>query len=123
MHTIIAICQVSAALGLLNVWVLRFGRRTAYRGGAAQTMLEEFAAYGLPTWFAYLIGTLKIAASIALIAGLWFPIVVVPAAALIGMLMLGALAMHMKIRDPVRKSLPALGMLLLVITILGGSIG
>lgn len=123
MHNIIAICQVIAAVGLLNVWVLRFGRSTSYRGGTAQTMREEFAAYGLPQWFVYLIGTLKIGIALALLSGLWFPIVVIPAASLLGALMLGALAMHIKIRDPLRKSFPALGMLLLAVTMLGGSIG
>lgn len=121
MHTMIAVCQVTAALGLLNVWVLRFGRSTAYRGGAARTMLEEFAAYGLPPWMTYLIGTLKIGAAIALIAGLWFPVVVIPSAALVALLMLGAITMHLKIRDPLQKSVPALGMLLLLVTILAGS--
>ena len=74
-------------------------------------MPEEFAAYGLPAWFAYTIGALKVGAALALIAGIWFPVLVLPAAALICILMLGALAMHAKIGDPPRKSLPAVGML------------
>ena len=117
-----SILQLTAALGLLNVWLLRFNRRTAYRGGEAASMPEEFAAYGLPAWFAYVIGTLKVGAALALIAGIWFPAVVLPAAALICVLMLGALAMHARIGDPLRKSLPALGMLLLCLAIGWGAL-
>lgn len=121
MGTVTVILQIVAALGLLNVWLLRFNQRTAYRGGAAGSMREEFTAYGLPSWFAYVIGALKIGSALALIGGIWFPSVVLPAAALVCVLMLGALAMHAKIRDPLTKYVPALGMLLLCLGILWGA--
>ena len=116
------VLQVIAALGLLNVWLLRFNQGTQYRGGSARTMREEFAAYGLPAWFVYVVGALKVGAAIALLAGLWLPALVFPAAALVGVLMVGALAMHAKIRDPLSKSLPALAMLAIALTICWGSI-
>jgi len=121
MRTIMVILQFAAALGLLNVWLLRFHQRTGYRGGDAGSMVEEFAAYGLPAWFAYVIGSLKIGAALALIAGIWIPTLVLPAAALVSILMLGALAMHIKIADPLKKSLPALGMLALCLAISWGA--
>lgn len=120
MRTIIYILQITVALGLLNVWLLRFNQRTAYRGGNAGSMREEFAAYGLPAWFAYLIGALKIGAALALIVGIWFPVLVLPAAGLISVLMVGALSMHVKIHDSLKKSLPALGMLALSLGICWG---
>jgi uncharacterized membrane protein YphA (DoxX/SURF4 family) len=113
------ILQAAVAFGLLNVWLLRFTQRTPYRGGGASSMHEEFAAYGLPAWSVYVVGTLKVGAAIALLAGIWFPALVLPAAALICVLMLGALAMHAKIRDPLVKFLPALVMLTLCLGILG----
>ena len=84
-------------------------------------MREEFAAYGLPVWFTYVVGTLKVGSAVALLAGIWFPALVLPAAALVCVLMLGALAMHTKIRDPLQKSLPALIMLALCVAILWGA--
>ena len=123
MRTIVVICQVVAALGLLNVWLLRSSQATSYRGGEARSMREEFQAYGLPAWFTYVIGALKIGVAIALIAGVWFPALVLPAALLLSILMLGALAMHVKVHDPVKKSLPALGMLALALIIVWGSLG
>ena len=121
MRTALVMLQVTAALGLLNVWLLRFNQRTAYRGGTAGSMLEEFAAYGLPRWSAYVVGALKVGAALALLAGIWLPVVVLPAAALVCVLMLGALAMHAKIRDPLQKSLPALLMLTLCVGIIWGA--
>lgn len=122
MNTVISILQIAVAVGLLNVWLLRFQRSTAYRGGNARSMREEFAVYGLPAWSPYVIGTLKVGAALCLIAGLWLPFLVFPSAALIAVLMLGALAMHLKIRDPLRKSAPALLMLALSIAICLGSV-
>lgn len=107
MRTLLAVLQIAVALGLLNVWLLRARQRTAYRGGNASSMAGEFAEYGLPEWFMYAIGFLKVAAAVLLIIGLWAPVVIVPTALTICALMLGALAMHLKVGDPVRKSLPA----------------
>ena len=121
MSSIIPVLQLIVAIGLLNVWLLRFNTRTAYRGGNAATMQEEFAAYGLPTGSVYVVGGLKVGVALAMIAGLWFPVVVVPAALLLAALMLGALAMHVKIRDPLQKSIPALLMLALAVSIAIGS--
>lgn len=121
MNTAIPILQTIVALGLLNVWLLRFKRTTAYRGGQARTMPEEFAAYGLPGWSTYVIGALKISGALFLLLGIWVHPVVAPAALLIGTLMLGALSMHLKIGDPVKKSVPAFVMLTLCVVIYWGS--
>lgn len=122
MHLAISILQIVVALGLLNVWLLRFHRSTGYRGGNAATMREEFAVYGLPGWSTYLVGALKIGAALCLIVGVWVPRLVFPAALLVGILMLGALAMHLKVQDPLKKSVPALAILVMCILICLGSI-
>ena len=67
------ILQVVVGLGILNVWLLRAQSSTAYRGGSAQSLREEFAAYGQPDWFFYLVGVLKIGSGVLLIVGLWVP--------------------------------------------------
>ncbi len=121
MNIVTAALQIVVALGLLNVWLLRAQRRTSYRGGNARSMQEEFAAYGLPDWSRYVIGTLKVGSAVCLIAGLWLPGLVLPAASLVVLLMLGALAMHLKIGDGLTKSVPALVMLVLSIGICLGS--
>ena len=108
MQIAISIFQVVLALILLDVWLLRSNQRTAYRGGDAHTMKEEFAVYGLPAWAMYVVGVLKVGAAVCLLAGLWFHTLVFFAALVILLLMVGALVMHWKIRDPWKKSYPAL---------------
>ena len=105
--------QIIVGLGLLNVWLVRGRSSTSYRGGAAQTLQEEFAAYGLPGFAFYLVGALKVGAAVVLIAGVWMALPVRAAAGLVAALMLGAVAMHVKVGDPLMKSLPAALMLAL----------
>lgn len=109
-HTLL---QLITALGLLNVWLLRSSSATSYRGGNAQSLKEEFSAYGLPGAAFYVVGSLKVGAAIALLIGIWVPSVVQPAASLVAVLMVGAVSMHVKVGDPIVKSVPALGMLAL----------
>ncbi len=103
--------QIIVGLGLLNVWLVRGRSSTSYRGGAAQTLQEEFATYGLPGVAFYLVGALKTGAAVVLLAGVWIALPVREAAGLIAVLMLGAIVMHLKVGDPVMKSLPAALML------------
>jgi uncharacterized membrane protein YphA (DoxX/SURF4 family) len=112
-----AVLQVIVGLGLLNVWLLRSTAATPYRGGKATTLKEEFAAYGLPEGAWYVVGALKVAAGILLIAGVWLPLPVDIAAGVVAVLMVGALAMHLKVRDPLMKSLPAALMLAMCLAI------
>lgn len=121
MRVFIFILQIAVALGLLNVWLLRYNRATGYRGGKAQNMREEFAVYGLPGWFTYVVGFLKVAAALCLLLGIWIHPIVLPAAALVAALMVGALAMHIKVHDPLKKSLPALSVLVLSLLICIGT--
>jgi hypothetical protein len=111
------ILQVIAGLGLINVWLVRPRSATAFRGGASQTLREEFAAYGLPDWCFYAVGAAKIVSAVMLIVGIWVPQVVLPATLVVAVLMVGALAMHAKVKDPLTKSVPAVLMLAMVVGI------
>jgi len=120
MSTLIVLLQVFVALGIYNVWLLRARKATSYRGGDAKTIFEEFKNYGLPLIFVPIVGGLKLLAATALIAGIWFTPLVLPSAGLIAFLMLGAVSMHIKVRDPFFKAMPATGMLMLCIFIIAG---
>lgn len=111
MFFISSILQVIVGLGLLNVWLLRRGSTTAYRGGAAKNLKEEFATYGLPTAIFYIVGGLKIICGALLLVGLAYPPVVLPAAAVVVVLMVGAIVMHLKVGDAMLKYVPATMML------------
>ncbi len=99
--------QVAVSLGLFNVWLVRPKLQTAYRGGQAKTLFEEFRVYGLPTWSFFVVGALKIACAILLIVGVWVSPLKVAAAIGIAILMAGAVLMHAKVGDPLRKAFPA----------------
>ena len=45
------------------------------------------------------------------------PALALPAASVLALLMLGAIAMHLKIQDPLLKSVPALSMLAMTATL------
>lgn len=122
---IVPVVQIIIALGLINVWLVRFKKPTAYRGGSAQNMMQEFATYGLPTWFMYVVGFLKLAIAIIMIVTVLVPNLLwlgVYAAAVLAVLMLGAIVMHIKVRDGLKKMLPATGMLAMAIIVIIASI-
>jgi uncharacterized membrane protein YphA (DoxX/SURF4 family) len=117
METVLLVIQIVIALAILNVWILRFGKQTEWRGGDAKNMKEEFQVYGLPGWFLLLIGSLKVLCAAGLIAGIWIPSLTKPAALGLAALMLGAVAMHLKVKDPLKKSLPAFTVLILCLIV------
>ena len=112
-----ALLQVILALGLINVWLVRSGKATAFRGGLSTNLKQEFAAYGLSDAVFYGVGALKLGSAAALLAGLWVPELALPAAAVLAALMVGALVMHLKVKDPLLKSAPALAMLAMTTTL------
>lgn len=107
------ILQLVVGLGILNVWLLRFNKDTSYRGGDASSMKEEFKTYGLPESFIYIVGFIKVTLAIMLIAGIWIESLVFPAAIGMAIMMLGAIIMHLKIKDTLRQTLPALSLLVI----------
>jgi len=115
--TVQDVLQLVVGLGLLNVWIVRSGTATAYRGGTATSLREEFAVYGLPAFAFPVVGVLKVSSALVLIAGVWMTLPVREAAALVAALMVGAIAMHLKVRDPLVRALPATAMLAMSVAI------
>ena len=109
--------QLIVALGILNVWLLRSGKATAFRGGEAKNLREEILTYGLPFWFMCIVGALKVSFALSLIAGIWTHQLTQPAAIGMGFLMLGAFLMHLKVKDPINKALPSLAVLVMCVAI------
>jgi uncharacterized membrane protein YphA (DoxX/SURF4 family) len=117
MKSVVLLSQIVVALGIFNVWILRFRKTTNWRGGNARNLTEELQVYGLPGWFMGLVGSLKLLCATLLIAGSWFPNLTKPAAVGMAVLMLGALFMHLKVKDPLQRSLPAFCVLALCVVI------
>lgn len=107
MEYIIIALKVAVGLSLLNVWILQFNKATQWRGGNAQNMIEEFKAYGLNKEMCYVVGFFKVSLSLLLLASIYFTSLENYAAAGLAVLLSGSIAMHLKIKDPMKKSLPA----------------
>ena len=114
---LIYIFQVVIALSVIRVWTMNFNKPSRWRGGGARNMKEEFMVYGIPSWVMYSVGTLKVTFSVGLLAGLWIPEVVKFSASGIAIMMFFAIIMHVKIKDPLIRSIPAITFMVLSILI------
>ena len=102
------IFHVSIILGIFYAWTIGFNRESKYRPCRAKNMKEEFIVYGLPFWFMYTIGAVKLILSTLLIFGFFYPFLLKPVAAALCVVMAGAVLMHLKIReDKLIKALPS----------------
>ena len=119
----IMILQLIISIGLINVWLLRFNKATEYRGGNAKNMNEEFIAYGLPEWSMYLVGFLKVAIAIMLIVSIWIEELLFYNLIVLTALMIAAVFMHLKVKDPIKKSYPALSILFMIALIMYFTMG
>ena len=108
MRMIGKLTQTTAALWILNVWFNRFSKDTGYRGGDAKNMKEEFEVYGLSEGTMYAVGAVKVTCASLMLVGHVKPRLARPASAGLAVFMLGAIGMHIKVGDPVKRYLPAL---------------
>ncbi|MAU36337.1 MAG: hypothetical protein CMD14_03070 [Flavobacteriales bacterium] len=118
MTTLTFILNLVIAFTLLNVWLIRRNKQTIYRGGDATSMSEEFSTYGLPKWFMYVVGSLKVIIAFLLIIGIWISKLNMYSYILLALLMLGAIIMHLKVKDKIIKSVPALSLLTLLLLLI-----
>ena len=119
---LLLIFNLIIALGIINVWLVRFQQETQWRGGEAKSLKEEFQVYGLPIWFMYIVGFMKITLAILLIIGMWIPKINLYTSIAMIILMIGAVIMHIKVNDPLKKSIPAFSIIILLIGIILNSI-
>ena len=96
------IAQVIVALSIAYVWIFRF-----------DNIVKEFKQYGLSDLTRSIVGSAKIAMSTLLVAGIWYPDLVVIPSLLIAFLMLSAQYFHFKVSNPWRKYIPSLLLLIL----------
>ena len=100
MELITTLSQIIIAVSILIVWVFRF-----------DNIVIEFKQYGLSDLIRSLVGAAKIAMATLLIAGIWYPTLILVPAGVIAFLMLCALFAHFSVRNPMQKYLPAFSLL------------
>jgi uncharacterized membrane protein YphA (DoxX/SURF4 family) len=82
----------------------------AMRLAAVEFEVQGFAHFGYAPWFMYAIGALELGAGLALL----FRRAATPAALVLGVVMVGAAASHLRAGDGVLLALPALVLLALL---------
>lgn len=102
MQTLVILSQLIIALSIVIVWVFRF-----------DNIVKEFRQYGLPDLVRNIVGAAKIALATLLVAGIWYPSLVLVPALIMALLMVGAQWAHFKVHNPWQKHLPSLFLLIL----------
>ena len=111
MKVLSKILSVIVGLTVINVWLFRSNKSTSYRGGNANSLMEEFEVYGLGDYF-LTIGIIKVGLAVLLILSLYYKKLRMFSALGIGLMMLVAIYMHFSVGDELIKSMPASIMLL-----------
>lgn len=117
MHFVITILQIFLAIAMFDVWLFRYRTPGCFRGGDSTTMEEEFKVYGLSDNFRRLVRILKLSAGTLMVVGVWYDSIAFLAGVLLGFLMFGALAMHIKVKDPLFKAIPAISFFLMSVLV------
>lgn len=89
MTTYSIIAQILVALAILIIWVFRF-----------YNVEKEFKSYGLSDLTRNLVGASKIALSTLLVAGIWYPGLLLGSSLLMALLMLAAQYFHFRAKHP-----------------------
>ena len=106
MNTYSSIAQLIVALSVGYVWIFRF-----------DNIVKEFHQYGLSDLTRTMVGAAKIILATLLVAGIWYPALVLVPALLMALLMAAAQYFHFKVHNPWSKHLPSLFLLVLCVFI------
>ena len=106
MTNLSVIAQIIVALSIVIVWVFRF-----------DNIVKEFKQYGLSNLTRTIVGSTKIVLATLLIAGIWYPSLVLIPALIMAFLMISAQYFHFMVKNPWQKRMPSLFLLLLCLFI------
>ena len=108
MENLVIIAQLVLALSVAFVWIFRF-----------DNIVLEFRQYGLPDLIRNLVGASKISLATLLIAGIWYPDLVLYSSLAMAFLMICAQLAHFKVKNPIAKHFPSLILLIISLFIAG----
>ena len=100
--------KLIVGLSILNVWLIQPKKATKWRGGNAKTIIEEFEVYGLSKTVCYVVGFLKVSLALILLASIKFESLTLIGRIGLALLLLGSVIFHIKVKDELFKSFPAL---------------
>lgn len=100
------LAQIIVATSVAYVWIFRY-----------YVIIKEFKDFGLSDLTRTFVGASKISLATLLIAGIWYPSLILIPSILMGLFMLAAQYFHYKIKNPFIKHLPSLFFLILCVFI------
>ncbi len=106
MSELAGVAQLIVAASIFYVWIFRF-----------ENIVKEFNQYSLSVLIRSMVGAAKIALSTLLVAGIWYPSLILIPTLLLALLMVAAQYFHFKTGNPWQKRIPSLLLLLLCIFI------
>lgn len=102
MENLMNVAQLIVAVSVVYVWTFRF-----------HNVLKEFEQFGLSDLTRNLVGATKISLATLVVAGIWYPSLILIPSILMGLLMISAQYFHFKISNPFIKHVPSLILLVL----------
>ncbi len=100
------VAQLIVSASIIIVWIFRF-----------DNIVKEFHQYGLTDLTRSIVGSTKIALATLIVAGIWYPSLVLVPTLLMAILMLSAQYFHFKVNNSWQKRMPSLFLLLLCLFI------
>ncbi len=112
MSQILILSQIIIFLSIWIVWVFRF-----------DNIVLEFQQYGFSSLFRNFIGALKISLASLILIGVWNPKLVLIPSIVMALLMVAAQFTHFRVRNPIKKYIPSLALLILCLVVINGHLG
>ena len=104
---LVAILQIVTATSILFVWVVRY-----------KNIIQEFEQYNLPSWLRDVVGIFKLSFAIMLLIGIFDERFKIIGAGGLSLLMIAALITHLRVKNPIYKTLPSITLLSFSVIIL-----
>lgn len=98
---------------LILIFILAGGSKIA----GAKVQVEAFNHLGLPQWFRVITGLVQYVGVAGLIIGFWHPWATAWAGVWLGITMLFGCIAHLKVKDPISKTMPALVLAVIAIVL------
>ena len=115
---IIIALKIIVGISIINVWLIQPNKPSKWRGGDATTITEEFNVYGLSNTFYKIIFVIKVGLAILLLISIKYDFLTLYSSIGLALLLGGSILMHIKIKDPLFKSFPALLFMIMNLAIL-----
>jgi hypothetical protein len=110
--TTTAVAQIVIAVSVAWVWIVRL-----------PNVGREFEEYHIPDLIRNLVGASKIALGTLLVAGIWYPSLVLLSALLMAFLMVCAVLAHVRVHHAWQRSVPAVVLLALSLFVAASASG